>query len=152
LSSAYVLSIAFYIRLLAAFVLDADILACLVLAGIVAVGKLRCLFGLEKMELVAVTLKLSIIAGLFWPLASADVRDGDDISDLIVNDQPLWRAGMLHRKPDAPCQRIRPMPASIFYKCLPPLVWSDNTKMAGKNGYIFICFMDEVDCALQRGQ
>jgi len=109
LSFAYVLSIAFYIRLLAAFVLDAvdansetsaDILACLVLAGIATVGKLRGLFGLEKLELVAVTLKLSIIAGLFWWLASADLRDGYDISDLIVNDQPLWLqlttlAGML---------------------------------------------------------
>ncbi len=79
LSVAYVISVAFYIRLLASFALSLtpinnsfyeDILATLILLAIAAIGYVRGLRGLEVVETISVSIKLSIIiallAGLFW--------------------------------------------------------------------------------------
>lgn len=79
LSVAYVISVAFYIRLLASFALSLtpinnsfyeDILATAILLAIAAIGYVRGLRGLEVVETISVSIKLSIIvallAGLFW--------------------------------------------------------------------------------------
>ncbi len=79
LSVAYVISVAFYIRLLASFAfsltpfsngLYENILTSAILMGIAAVGFRRGLRGLEKVEIISVSINLSIILalliGLFW--------------------------------------------------------------------------------------
>ncbi len=79
LSVAYVISVAFYIRLLASFALSLtpvnnsffeDVLATAILLAIAAIGYVRGLRGLEVVETISVSIKLSIIiallAGLFW--------------------------------------------------------------------------------------
>jgi len=79
LSVAYVISVAFYIRLLASFALSLtpinnsfyeDLLATAILLAIAAIGYVRGLRGLEVVETVSVSIKLSIIiallVGLFW--------------------------------------------------------------------------------------
>ena len=79
LSVAYVISVAFYIRLLASFALSLtpinnssyeDMLATLILVAIAAIGYVRGLRGLEVVETISVSIKLSIIiallVGLFW--------------------------------------------------------------------------------------
>ncbi|WP_330960472.1 hypothetical protein [Photobacterium sp. 53610] len=79
LSLAYLISIAFYIRLLASFVMHAfgletqgylaDGLATLCLLGIGLTGLIHGLRGMEFAEEIAVSVKLSIIAGLLIGLA-----------------------------------------------------------------------------------
>ncbi len=79
LSIAYVISVAFYIRLLASFALSLtpinnsfyeDILATAILLIIATIGYVRGLRGLEVVETISVSIKLSIIiallVGLFW--------------------------------------------------------------------------------------
>jgi hypothetical protein len=81
LTLAYVISVAFYIRLLAAFVLRvveiqsnvaANTLTTTVLVFIGLVGWYRGLRGLEMLEGYAVTIKLTIIAALLIGLADYD--------------------------------------------------------------------------------
>ena len=82
LGLAYIVSVAFYIRLLASFVLRMspfhgtvveNALTTLVLLFIALVGWFRGLNGLEKVEGVAVTIKLAIIAALLLGLGSFDI-------------------------------------------------------------------------------
>jgi len=82
LSIAYVISVAFYLRLLASFVLraleiESELLANVITTGIlvfIAVnGAWRGLSGLERLEESAVNVKLSIIAALLVGLAWFDL-------------------------------------------------------------------------------
>ncbi|MDP4796369.1 MAG: hypothetical protein NWR87_05595 [Rhodospirillales bacterium] len=82
LSLAYFVSVAYYLNLFAAFglrfvdVIDPvwiQIVATVAISIIAVVGTLRGLSGLERFEVVAVGLKLSMIAGLFAALALASV-------------------------------------------------------------------------------
>ncbi|RMH85647.1 MAG: hypothetical protein D6683_01205 [Actinomyces sp.] len=83
LGAAYVVSVAFYLRLMAAFVLrpfevgdtGARILTTVVLVAIGAVGWLRGLHGLELVERWAVGTKLTIVGGLLVSLAVLDASD-----------------------------------------------------------------------------
>ncbi len=83
LSIAYVISVAFYLRLLASFVLramevESDFLANLITTGILvfigAMGLWRGLGGLEVLEETAVNIKLAIIAALLFGLAWFDIN------------------------------------------------------------------------------
>ncbi len=110
LSVAYVISVAFYIRLLAAFALSmtplagqgaaADLLATAVLAGIGLLGFVHGFRGLEWTEVIAVTIKLSIIAallfGLLWhDIASATWSATARASDYSLAERLRMLAGML---------------------------------------------------------
>jgi hypothetical protein len=73
LGFAYMISVGFYLRLLASFLLDAvgleaalpgRILTTAVLAAIATVGWIRGLHGIEMLEVPAVDIKLTVIAGL----------------------------------------------------------------------------------------
>ncbi len=99
LSIAYVISVAFYIRLLASFVLSItpfnvsfyeDLLATGVLLGIATIGYVRGLRGLEVVETISVSIKLSIIiallVGLFWH----NVSTGIWRADLVASDMDIW--------------------------------------------------------------
>lgn len=87
LGFAYVVSVAFYLRLMAAFVLRsvgdgdfaAQVLTTLVLVGIGAVGWLRGLHGLEVLEEFAVGTKLAIIGGLLIGLVLFDAGDPSSV-------------------------------------------------------------------------
>ncbi len=83
LGLAYVISVAFYLRLLASFVLHAmavesDTLANVITTGILLfialMGLWRGLGGLEKLEETAVNIKLAIIAALLVGLAWFDLN------------------------------------------------------------------------------
>lgn len=111
LGFAYVVSVAFYIRLMAAFVLrpfggeeyEAQIVATVVLGTIGATGLIRGLHGLEFLEEIAVGLKLAVIAGLVGGLLvlntsdPAAVIDAFDSGERSVSWWPATRqiAGML---------------------------------------------------------
>ncbi len=78
LGLAYMISIAFYLRLLASFVLDAvgfestlggRVLTTVALATIATIGWFRGLHGIEAFEIPAVDVKLIVIAGLLGALA-----------------------------------------------------------------------------------
>ncbi len=93
LAVAYVISIAFYIRLLAAFVLtgldlhsafSADLLSTAILLFIGLYGMRYGLRGLERLEEYSVTIKLSIIAGLLLWLLHHDLANHFDINGLSV--------------------------------------------------------------------
>lgn len=89
LGFAYVVSVAFYLRLMASFVLrsitdgalGAQLLTTAVLVGIGAIGWLRGLHGLEALEEVAVGVKLAIIAGLLVALVLFDAGDPPAVVD-----------------------------------------------------------------------
>jgi hypothetical protein len=83
LGLAYVISVAFYLRLLASFVLramemESDFLANMITTGILVfialIGLWRGLGGLESLEKVAVNIKLAIIAALLFGLAGFDLE------------------------------------------------------------------------------
>ncbi len=83
LSVAYVISVAFYLRLLASFLLramevESEFLANMITTGILVliamIGLWRGLSGLESMEKVAVNIKLAIIAALLFGLAWFDLN------------------------------------------------------------------------------
>lgn len=83
LGFAYVVSVAFYIRLLAAFLMRfsdgrepilESALTTVVLLFIATVGWLRGLGGLEKLEETAVAIKLAIIAALVIGLIGFDIQ------------------------------------------------------------------------------
>ncbi len=93
LSIAYVISVAFYLRLLASFVLramelESEFLANIVTTGILVfialMGLWRGLGGLESMEETAVNIKLAIIVSLLFGLAWFDInwlaQTGNEIS------------------------------------------------------------------------
>jgi len=93
LSIAYVISVAFYLRLLASFVLramevESEFLANIITTGILIfialMGLWRGLGGLESLEETAVNIKLAIIAALLFGLAWFDInwlaQAGSDIS------------------------------------------------------------------------
>ena len=99
LSVAYVISVAFYIRLLAAFVLNAfgmndpfasNLLASFVLLFIAAFGYYRGLRGLERLEEYSVTIKLAIIASLLVWLLQHDILHGYNLSSLHADDMSFW--------------------------------------------------------------
>ncbi len=89
LSFAYVVSVAFYVRLLASFVLRsagdgevrAQLLTTAILAGIGALGFLRGLHGLENFEEAAVGTKLAIIGGLLIGLLVFNAADPSAVLD-----------------------------------------------------------------------
>ncbi len=101
LSIAYVISVAFYLRLLASFVLHAmavesEFLANVITTGILVlialVGWWRGLGGLESLEESAVNIKLAIIAALLFGLAWFDInwlaQAGNEISYQPVEEWP----------------------------------------------------------------
>lgn len=82
LAFAYVISVTFYLRLLASFLLrtvsvDHDLIANIVTTGILGfigiVGSIRGLHALEELEEYAVNVKLAIIAALLIGLALFDI-------------------------------------------------------------------------------
>ncbi|MCF6305902.1 MAG: hypothetical protein L3J33_11090 [Rhodobacteraceae bacterium] len=94
LSIAYVISVAFYIRLLASFALSMtpinngiyeDILATAILLTIAIIGYARGLRGLEMVETISVSIKLSIIVallvGLFWHNFGTGIWWADLVAD-----------------------------------------------------------------------
>ncbi len=101
LSIAYVISVAFYLRLLASFVLramevESEFLANMITTGILIfialVGLWRGLGGLERLEESAVDIKLAIIMALLFGLAWFDInwlaQAGNEISYHSVEDWP----------------------------------------------------------------
>ncbi len=109
LSLAYVISVAFYLRLLSAFALRglgmesdlwADLLTSAILAIIGGMGLVYGLKALERLEEYSVSIKLAVIAALLLGLAVHDTRTGFDLSSVAVVDwshAESWRvlAGLL---------------------------------------------------------
>jgi hypothetical protein len=101
LSAAYIVSVAFYVRLLASFVLHssgagdkfdiyANLLTTAVLAFIGVIGFLRGLRMLERLESISVTVKLAIIGGLLLGLAMFDLRTlGDATAQIPIHEGGL---------------------------------------------------------------
>ncbi|MDH3226573.1 MAG: hypothetical protein OEM67_05735 [Thermoleophilia bacterium] len=97
LGLAYVVSVAFYLRLLAAFVLrpfgaEGDLgpqaLTTLLLFGIALVGVLRGLAGLEMVEVVAVTIKLGVIAALLAGFGAFVLVHPSALADGYASNRP----------------------------------------------------------------
>ncbi len=105
LSIAYIISVAFYIRLLASFALSMTpfagdttegILATTILVSIGVVGWRKGLKGLELVETVSVSIKLAIIIALLFALLAYNVDNGVWNADLPKSDlDPLTRLRML---------------------------------------------------------
>lgn len=100
LSAAYVISVAFYVRLLAAFVLRgfgtssefaANAMTTGVLLFIGSVGWWRGLRGLERLEEYSVTIKLAIIAALLLGLGHFDIIHGFGNSELAGQLGSRWQ-------------------------------------------------------------
>jgi len=98
LSVAYIISVAFYIRLLASFALSmtpfADdtteaILATVILMVIGLVGWGKGLKGLELVETVSVSIKLSIIVALLFALFAYNFKAGVWTADLPKSDMDI---------------------------------------------------------------
>ncbi len=89
LGAAYVVSVAFYLRLMASFVLrpldvgdtTARVVTTACLAAIGLVGWVRGLHGLEHVERWAVGVKLTIVGGLLAALAVLDASDPAAVVD-----------------------------------------------------------------------
>ncbi len=99
LTVAYVISVAFYIRLLSSFVLSmtpfkSDLyevwLATIILAAIALIGWLRGLKGLESVETISVSIKLSIIVALLAALFAHNFSSGTWTADLVGDDVDFW--------------------------------------------------------------
>ncbi len=95
LSAAYIVSVAFYLRMLSSFVLHgfdlearfyADLLTTVILLFIGLTGFARGLRGLERLEVYSVTIKLAIIASLLLGLGMFDLRS---LGDIFTNDIPI---------------------------------------------------------------
>lgn len=105
LSLAYVISVAFYLRLMAAFALHGpglahapypDLLTTVILAGIGMVGWRWGLRALENLEEYSVSIKLSVIAALLIGLGAHDYQAGFDLSQVPpVTHQPWDMARIL---------------------------------------------------------
>lgn len=105
LSVAYVISVAFYIRLLASFALSMtpinsplfeNILATAILLAIAGIGYARGLRGLEMVETISVSIKLSIIIALLFGLVWHNFDTGIWWADLVADDaDTLTRLRML---------------------------------------------------------
>ena len=98
LAAAYVVSVAFYIRLLASFVLDgadmnsefnANFLTTVVLSGIGIAGWRFGLSGLERLEEYSVSIKLAVISALLIGLLHYDIVNGFTASTLQTEPQAL---------------------------------------------------------------
>lgn len=98
LFGAYVVSVAFYLRLMSAFVLDgighhdpfaAQIMTTVVLVGIGGVGWRRGLEALERLEEYSVSVKLAIIAALIVGLFQYDIANGIGIDGAHPESRPL---------------------------------------------------------------
>lgn len=98
LSVAYVISVAFYIRLLASFALSMTpyvgdiaegILATTILALIGIIGWIKGLKGLELVEMVSVSIKLSIIVALLFALFAYNLNTGVWSADLPKSDDDI---------------------------------------------------------------
>ncbi len=106
---AYIVSVAFYIRLLASFVfggvgldteIGARVLTTLILIFIGYTGWRRGLEGLVRIEEYSVSIKLAIIVTLLFGLASYDASVDFSIRDFPVSSSSTWEqfcqlAGML---------------------------------------------------------
>ncbi len=99
LSLAYVVSVAFYLRLLSAFALRPlgqdhapwpDLLTTVILALIGLVGWRRGLRALENLEEYSVSIKLAVIAALLVGLGWHDFGSGFDLSGLAPVRHDLW--------------------------------------------------------------
>ncbi|MCF6274017.1 MAG: hypothetical protein L3J37_12685 [Rhodobacteraceae bacterium] len=99
LSVAYVISVAFYIRLLASFALSLtpinnafyeNILATGILALIAIIGFRRGLRGLEMVETISVSIKLAIIAALLAGLLWHNFGTGVWRAELVADDVDMW--------------------------------------------------------------
>ena len=99
LTLAYVISVAFYIRLLASFALSMtpfasgyyeDWLATLILLAIALIGWFRGLRGLEIVETISVSVKLSIIVALLAALAWFNLGNGEWSAELTPEDAGFW--------------------------------------------------------------
>ncbi len=99
LALAYVVSVAFYIRLLAAFLLSAvqidseliaDFVATVVLLFIGGYGSRYGLHGLERLETYSVTIKLAIIAALLVWLAAFDMTRPVEFAGNQDHGNDLW--------------------------------------------------------------
>jgi hypothetical protein len=95
LSTAYIVSVAFYLRLLSSFVLHgldhgshfyANLLTTVILLFIGVTGFARGLHALERMEVYSVTIKLAIIAALLLGLGMFDLRS---LGDVFTNEIPV---------------------------------------------------------------
>ncbi len=107
LSLAYFVSVAYYLNLFAAFglrfidVVDPvwiQTVATVAISIIAAIGTLRGLRGLERFEVVAVGLKLSMIAGLFMALGLTSVlalKDGTFHWDVVEHAHGKREIGIL---------------------------------------------------------
>ncbi len=105
LTVAYVISVAFYIRLLASFALSMtpfesagyeDMLATAILASIGLIGWWHGLKGLEFVETISVSIKLSIIIALLAALFWYNLGNGTWTAELTPADtDPLTRLRML---------------------------------------------------------
>lgn len=109
LSLAYIVSVAFYIRLLASFVfrgvglnteIGAQVLTTLILIFIGYIGWRRGLEGLVRVEEYSVSIKLAIIVALLFGLANYDASVDFSIRDFSAPSVSAWEqlrqlAGML---------------------------------------------------------
>ncbi len=109
LSIAYIVSVTFYLRLMASFVfksvaiesiLGTQILTTIILIGIGFSGWFRGLNGMVRLEEYSVSIKLAIIAALLLGLFNYDVMGGFSNDNLSSNPQSVWLqvrqlAGML---------------------------------------------------------
>ncbi len=103
LSIAYIVSVAFYLRLLSSFVLhgfdiDAqfygDLLTSIILLAIGVIGYVYGLHALERLEVYSVTIKLSIIAAL---IAGLLFYDFTAIGDLFSRSIPIEDHNVFHQ-------------------------------------------------------
>jgi hypothetical protein len=102
LGFAYTISVAFYLRLLASFVLDAigadtelngRIVTTAILVAIGMLGLLRGLHGIEAVEIPAVDFKLVVIEGLLAGMLVYDVLHGS-ATTAAYRGQPIDLAGV----------------------------------------------------------
>lgn len=105
LFAAYVISIAFYLRLMSSFVLEgfgynvalwAQIMTTVILLAISAIGAWSGLAGLERMETVSVSIKLAIVVSLIIGLFHHNVVEGFQIDGVVADHLTIGeKLGML---------------------------------------------------------
>jgi len=104
LTLAYVISVAFYVRLLAAFLLrpigltgghSPDLLATMILSAIGLIGWRRGLHALEDLEEYAVAVKLAVIAALITGLAVHAGHSGFHLSGIHSAGDSPWRTSQV---------------------------------------------------------